>query len=69
MFVYEEEDQGQVASLARDRWVARGGGDGNDQEDWFHAERELRFRRNDGAMPNVRYRLIKRGRGSRPDQP
>ena len=64
MFVYEEEDRDQVASLARGRWLARGGGEGHDQEDWFDAERQLRLRRNDSALPNVRYRLIKKEHGT-----
>jgi hypothetical protein len=64
MFVYEDEDPEQVAELARARWLARGGADGHDQEDWFEAERELRLRRRDGSSPNVRYRMIKRETGS-----
>ena len=57
VFVFEEEDPGQVAKRARERWQARGGGDGNAEEDWFAAERELL--QVAGAATPVRYRLIK----------
>jgi hypothetical protein len=61
MFVYEEEDAQQVMDVARARWLARGGGDGRDQEDWFEAERELRLQRQDGRAGHGRYRLMKQG--------
>jgi hypothetical protein len=32
----------QVARRAYERFEARGGEHGHDQEDWFHAEQELR---------------------------
>lgn len=31
-----------VAKRAYEKWLARGGKHGNDQRDWFEAERELR---------------------------
>ena len=58
MFVYEEEDTRQVAERARERWQARGGGDGNADDDWFAAERDLL--QVPGAATPVRYRLIKK---------
>ena len=58
MFVFEEEDTRQVADRARERWQARGGGDGNAEDDWFAAERELL--QVPGAATPVRYRLIKK---------
>ena len=58
VFVFEEEDPGQVAQRARERWQARGGGDGNAEEDWFAAERELL--QIAGAATPVRYRLIRK---------
>jgi hypothetical protein len=57
-FVFEEEDTQQVAERARERWQTRGGGDGNAEDDWFAAERELL--QVAGAATPVRYRLIKR---------
>jgi hypothetical protein len=59
VFVYEESDHEQVATLARERWHTRGGGDGDDQQDWFEAEHELRLRRAGGAA-DTRYRFMKR---------
>ncbi|HSB61379.1 MAG TPA: DUF2934 domain-containing protein [Vicinamibacteria bacterium] len=32
----------EIARRAREIWLARGGGPGNDLEDWLQAERELR---------------------------
>ena len=34
-------DRDRVASRAYELYMARGGGDGNDMEDWFTAEREV----------------------------
>jgi hypothetical protein len=34
-------DRDRVASRAYELYMARGGGDGNDMEDWFAAEREV----------------------------
>src|SRR3954447_25600285 len=59
VFVYEESDPEQIATLARERWRTRGGGDGDDQQDWFGAEHELRLRRA-GAAPDTRYRFVQR---------
>lgn len=50
-FVYEQE----VADRAYEYWQARGGGDGNDRDDWLQAEQEL----GKGARSGARYRLIK----------
>jgi hypothetical protein len=60
VFVYEEEDEAQVAARARELWNARGRGEGRADADWFEAERELRLRRPGGAVSDVRYRLITR---------
>jgi hypothetical protein len=61
VFVYEEEDSGQVAERAHAKYEARGGEGGMDREDWFQAERELQ-RNAGGGSPSVRYRLIKNQR-------
>jgi hypothetical protein len=58
VFVFEQEDRGQVAERAHERWQARGGADGDSKADWFEAEHELQ-RRATGSSPGVRYRLIK----------
>jgi len=50
VFVYEED----VADRAYELWQHRGGGAGNDQEDWFEAERQLGGPRNG---PMARYHL------------
>ena len=50
-FLYEEE----VADRAYELWQRRGGNDGNDQEDWFQAERQLRAA---GHYPSGRYRMV-----------
>jgi len=34
-------DADMIAQRAYERYAARGGEDGHDQEDWFEAEREL----------------------------
>jgi len=60
LFVYEESDPEQIATLARERWRTRGGGDGDDHKDWFEAEHELRLRRAGGGAPDTRYRFMKR---------
>ena len=53
VFLYEEE----VADRAFALWQSRGSGDGNDQEDWLQAERQLRSA---GHHPSGRYRLVER---------
>jgi len=58
LFVFEEEDHGQVSARAHERWPLRGGGDGDDQADWFGAERELQ-QGTGGAAPVGRYRVVK----------
>ena len=58
VFVYEEEDTGQVAERAHARWQARGEEAGLDREDWFQAERDLQ-RIGGGGSPSLRYRLVK----------
>ena len=35
-----------IARLAHERWMKRGGGPGSAEEDWFHAEEELRAKKN-----------------------
>lgn len=37
-------DPDRIAQRAYERYTARGGEEGRDQEDWFEAERELRER-------------------------
>lgn len=63
VFIYEEEDAGEVAALAYSHWQKRGGDPGRDREDWFVAERELQ-RKAGGGAPSVRYRLVKSRRDS-----
>jgi Protein of unknown function (DUF2934) len=58
VFMYEEEDTGQVAERAHARWQARGSDSGNDRQDWFEAERDLQ-RNAGGGSPSVRYRLVR----------
>lgn len=50
VFVYEED----VADRAYELWQHRGGGTGNDQDDWFEAERQLGRR----SQPMARYHLV-----------
>jgi hypothetical protein len=57
VFVFEQEDLGQVAERAHERWQARGSAEGDSKADWFEAEHEL-LRRGGGNSPGVRYRLI-----------
>jgi len=38
-------DPSEIASLAHALWEARGGQGGSPEDDWFHAEQELRARR------------------------
>ena len=40
----------EIAALAYDRWKARGCPHGSPQEDWFHAEEELRARASGQVM-------------------
>lgn len=56
IFVYEEN----VADRAYELWQRRGGGPGNDQEDWFEAERQL-GRKEGSVPPNPNYRLVMGG--------
>jgi hypothetical protein len=51
-FVYEEE----IADRAYELYLARGGEDGRDLEDWFEAERQLQK----AGVPSARYRMVKR---------
>jgi Protein of unknown function (DUF2934) len=51
VFVYEED----VADRAYELWQHRGGGLGNDQEDWFEAERQLG---SPTSPPMARYHLV-----------
>jgi hypothetical protein len=43
-----EPSHEDIAHAAYLRYLNRGGGDGQDFEDWLHAERELKQRRNGG---------------------
>jgi hypothetical protein len=58
LFVFEEEDEEQVAERAHERWQARGGTGGDGKTDWFEAERDLQ-RAAGNAAPGNRYRLVK----------
>jgi hypothetical protein len=58
LFVYEEQDTGQVAARAHARWEARGAEGGHDRDDWFNAEADLK-RAAGGDSPSVRYRFVK----------
>ncbi len=51
LFVYEEE----IADRAYALWKARGGEHGNDRQDWFEAERQLR---DVPSGPGGRYWLV-----------
>jgi hypothetical protein len=51
VFVYEED----IADRAYELWQHRGGGIGNDQEDWFEAERQLGGPR---SGPMARYHFV-----------
>lgn len=54
IFVYEEN----VADRAYELWQRRGGGLGNDQEDWFEAERQLGASKEGPIPANPKYRLV-----------
>ena len=54
IFVYEEN----VAERAYELWQRRGGGLGNDQEDWFEAERQLGGGQGGPVPANPKYRLV-----------
>jgi hypothetical protein len=41
----EHDERDEIARRAYQRYEERGRADGNDQDDWFEAERELRDRR------------------------
>lgn len=51
VFVYDEE----TADRAYELWQRRGGGDGQDQEHWFDAERQLR---RSGCAQGASYRFV-----------
>jgi hypothetical protein len=51
VFVYEED----VEDRAYELWQHRGGGTGNDQQDWFEAERQLG---GPTRRPMARYQLV-----------
>jgi hypothetical protein len=52
VFVYEEE----VADRAYELWERRGGEHGQDQRDWFEAQRQLEA---EGMRPSGDYRFVK----------
>ena len=54
IFVYEED----IADRAYGLWQRRGGGPGNDQHDWFEAERQLGATNPHSLPPSPRYRLV-----------
>ena len=54
VFVYEEN----VADRAYELWQRRGGGLGNDQQDWFEAERQLGGGKEGSIAANPKYRLV-----------
>jgi len=41
-----QDDDGDIAKLAYQLYLERGGGHGSHEEDWLRAEREVRARRN-----------------------
>ncbi|HEX4781601.1 MAG TPA: DUF2934 domain-containing protein [Usitatibacter sp.] len=47
-----EHWQRQVAIAAYQRWLARGGFDGDDQSDWYAAEAELKGKGKPAAPPS-----------------
>ena len=51
VFIYDEE----TADLAYERWQHRGGENGQDQQDWFDAERQLRQA---GSGRGASYRFV-----------
>jgi hypothetical protein len=46
--VAERDLQGEIARLAYQLWLSRGCPEGSPDEDWFHAEQELRGGRKPG---------------------
>ena len=54
IFVYEED----VADRAYELRQRRGGGLGNDQQDWFEAERQLGGGKEGSVPANPKYRLV-----------
>ena len=58
LFVFEEQDDAQVATRAHERSRSHDGIAGREQEDWSLAERDLREARG-GASASVRYHLEK----------
>lgn len=46
-----EHNRDEIARRAYERYERRGHGDGNDQDDWYVAEEELRNR---GSAPPIR---------------
>jgi hypothetical protein len=58
LFVFEGQDQEQVAARAHELSRSHDGETGRDREDWFRAERHLQQQAG-GASPSVRYCFIK----------
>ena len=62
-----EDDREEIAHRAHERFQARGGEHGRDQEDWFEAEREIRersgTRERDRREESVTSGRATRGRG------
>jgi DUF2934 family protein len=54
IFVYDED----VADRAYELWQRRGGGLGNDQQDWFEAERQLGATNHHSLPSSPQYRLV-----------
>lgn len=54
VFVYDEN----VADRAYELWERRGGGPGNDQQDWFEAERQLGGPKEGIVADSPKYRLV-----------
>jgi hypothetical protein len=54
VFVYEES----VAERAYELWQRRGGGPGDDQQDWFEAERQFGGPGEGVAADSPKYRLV-----------
>jgi hypothetical protein len=60
VFVFEEQDDQQIAARAYEISRGRGGAHGHDRQDWFQAEHEFRLRRG-ATAPALRYRFVKDG--------
>jgi hypothetical protein len=57
-FVFEEQDTSQVAARAHQIFESHGDDGGDERDDWFKAERDLRQQAG-GGSPSVRYRFAK----------